>query len=100
ESYMFFGVDGELMSWRYYKMILRYTQGPEIDAVSQSYITPQLPLFYDLSSDPRERYNLWNTLMTMGWVYLPMLEIIGAYEKSVQEYPNIKPGEDFTGYRK
>jgi arylsulfatase len=38
--------------------------------------------------------------MTMGWVFFPMLEIMGAYEKSVQEYPNIKPGEDFKGYKK
>jgi arylsulfatase len=34
----------------------------------------------------------------MGWVFLPMLETIGAYEKSVKEYPNISPGEDFKGY--
>jgi hypothetical protein len=27
-----------------------------------------------------------------------MLETIGAYEKSVKEYPNISPGEDFKGY--
>jgi len=36
----------------------------------------------------------------MGWVFLPMLETIGAYERSVKEYPNIKPGEDFKGYKK
>jgi arylsulfatase len=82
-------------------MILRYVPGSAGDAVSQAYISPVLPMFFDLSSDQHENYNLWTTQgMTMGWVFFPMLEIMGAYEKSVQEYPNIKPGEDFTGYKK
>ena len=55
-------------------------------------------MFFDLSSDPHEDYNLWSATLTMGWVYLPMLETIGAYERSVKEYPNIRPGEDFKGY--
>jgi hypothetical protein len=28
------------------------------------------------------------------------LKFVAEYQKSVAEYPNIKPGEDFTGYRK
>lgn len=102
ESYMFFGTDGELMSikWRYYKMVLRYIPGSAVDAVSNGFITPQLPMFFDLSNDQHEDYNLWTTHMTMAWVYGVMLEIMGAYEKSVREYPNIKPGEDFKGYKK
>jgi arylsulfatase A-like enzyme len=101
ESYMFFGVDATLMSvkWRYYKMVLRHVPGPAGDAVSHGYVTPQLPLFFDLSNDQHENYNLWTfPNMTMAWVFIPMLEIMGAYDKSVQEYPNIKPGEDFKGY--
>jgi arylsulfatase len=103
ESYMFFGADATLMSikWRYYKMILRYVPGPAGDAVNQGYISPILPMFFDLSNDQHENYNLWTfPNMTMAWVFIPMLEIMGAYEKSVQEYPNIKPGEDFKGYKK
>jgi arylsulfatase A-like enzyme len=102
DAYMFFGPDGELMSvkWHYYKMVLRYVQGPEIDSINQGFITPQLPLFFDLSSDPHENFNLWATNMTMGWVYEPMLGKILAYEKSTHDYPNIKPGEEFTGYKK
>jgi arylsulfatase len=103
ESYMFFGADATLMSvkWRYYKMILRYVPGPAGDAVNQTYISPILPMFFDLSADQHENYNLWTIQgMTMGWVFIPMLEIMGAYDKSVQEYPNIKPGEDFKGYKK
>jgi hypothetical protein len=34
----------------------------------------------------------------MGWMYLPALTYIGEFEKSVVEYPNIQPGQDFTGY--
>ena len=100
ESYLFFGVDCELLSakWRYYKMITRYTPGPSMDALNQGYITPQLPMFFDLSSDPHENFNLWTTTLTMAWVFAPMREVIGAFERSVKKYPNIKPGEDFTGY--
>ena len=37
----------------------------------------------------------------MGWVFDPMLTIVGAYEKSAREYPNIPPGEkNFKGYGK
>jgi arylsulfatase A-like enzyme len=102
ESYLFYGVDCELMSvkWRYYKMITRYTPGPSLDAINQGYITPQLPMFFDLSSDPHENFNLWTTTLTMTWVYAPMLEVIGAFDRSVKKYPNIKPGEDFKGYKK
>ena len=102
DFYMFFGGDGELMSikWQYFKMILRYTPGPALEAINHGYVTPPLPMFFDLSSDPHEDYNLWTTTMTMGWVYAPMLETMGAYEKSLREYPNIKPGQEFEGYKK
>ncbi|HEY6325248.1 MAG TPA: sulfatase-like hydrolase/transferase [Candidatus Cybelea sp.] len=103
ESYLFFGLDGELMSvkWRYYKMILRYVPGPEVPSINKGFVTPQVPMFFDLSSDPHENFNLWASTMTMGWVMeMPMFHAIGAYEKSVRQYPNIKSGEDFTGYKK
>ena len=74
--------------------------GGRESAIDGGFITPQLPMFFDLSSDPHEDFNLWSATLTMGWVYDPMYQIIGAYEKSVQEYPNIKPGEEFTGYQK
>ena len=98
--YMFFGCDGEIMAvkWQYYKMIFRYIPGPNVEAINHGYVAPPLPMFFDLSSDAHEDYNLWTTTMTMGWVYGPIGEIIGAYEKSVQEYPNINLGEEFKGY--
>jgi arylsulfatase len=30
----------------------------------------------------------------------PALKLIEEYERSIREYPNIKVGEDFTGYKK
>ena len=80
---------------------MRTVPGPAMEAINQAYIEPQLPLFFDLSSDPHEDFNLWTTTLTMGWVFDPMLHVVGAYEKSVREYPNIPPGDkDFKGYGK
>jgi arylsulfatase A-like enzyme len=100
DSYMFFGIDGELMSikWKIYKTIFRYTEAPL--AIEKPYIKPQIPMFYDLSSDPHEDNNLFYTDLTNGWMLAPNFKIIGEYERSVHEYPNIKVGEDFKGYQR
>jgi len=98
DSYMFFGVDGGLLSikWKIYKTIFRYTETP---AIEKPYITPQFPLFYDLSSDPHEDNNLFNSDLTCGWLLAPCFKLIGEYQRSLKQYPNIKPGEEFTGYK-
>jgi arylsulfatase len=99
DSYMFFGIDGELLSikWKIYKTIFRYTETP---ALEKPYIAPQLPMFYDLTSDPHEDNNLFNSDMTCGWILAPNFKLIGEYQRSLKEYPNIKVGEDFKGYKK
>ena len=99
ESYMFFGVDGELMSIKFgvYKVIFRYTT--DAPAIQSPYVKPQLPMVYDLSSDPHENYNVNWTDMTVGWMLAPCLKVIGEFEKSVKEYPNIEMGADFDGYK-
>jgi arylsulfatase A-like enzyme len=99
DSYMFFGTDGELMSikWKIYKTIFRYTDTP---AMENPYIQPQFPMFYDLTSDPHEDNNLFYSDLTCGWILAPDFKIIGEYKRSVKEYPNIKVGEDFKGYKK
>ena len=98
DSYMFFGADGELLSikWKIYKTIFRYT---ESHAIESPYIQPQFPMFYDLSSDPHEDSNLFETDLTVGWIMAPNFKLISEYERSVKEYPNIKVGEDFKGYK-
>ena len=102
DSYMFFGADGELMSikWKAFKTVFRYAVNSPDPAIQSGYIKPQLPMMYDLSSDPHEDNNLWYTDLTNGWILEPDLKIIGEYERSVKEYPNIKVGEDFKGYSK
>jgi arylsulfatase len=98
DSYMFFGIDGEMLSikWKIYKTIFRYTETP---ALEKPYIAPQFPMFYDLTSDPHEDNNLFNSDMTCGWILAPNFKLIGEYQRSLKQYPNIKVGEDFTGYK-
>ncbi len=101
DSYMFFGPDGELMSvkWKYYKFVFRYTMDSPRPAMESTYFKPQFPMVYDLTSDPHEDCNLFYTDLTCGWMYGPAFRIIGKYEESLREYPNIKTGEEFTGYK-
>jgi arylsulfatase len=100
DSYMFFGVDGELMSikWKVYKTIFRYTE--DRPAIQSGFIKPQIPMTYDLSSDPHEDFNLWWTDLTNGWMLAPAFNLIEEYQRSVKEYPNFRVGEEFKGYRK
>lgn len=102
DSYAFFGNDGELMSikWKIYKTIFRYTADSSRPAMESGYIKPQLPMFFDLSSDPHEDQNLFYTSLTNGWMMAPDFRLIIEYERSIKEYPNIKVGEEFTGYKK
>jgi arylsulfatase A-like enzyme len=99
DSYMFFGIDGELLSikWKIYKTIFRYTETP---ALGKPYIAPQFPMFYDLTSDPHEDNNLFNSDLTCGWILAPNFKLIGEYQRGLKDYPNIKTGEDFKGYKK
>ena len=97
DTYMLFGPDGELMSvkWKIYKTILRYSEG-----VDKPIVQPQFPMFYDLSGDPHEDYNLFSTQLDNGWMLAPVFRNIIQYEMSAKKYPNIKPGQEFNGYPK
>jgi arylsulfatase len=102
DTYMFFGNDGELMSvkWKLIKMVFRYTVDSPDPAMQSAYIKPQFPMMYDLSSDPHEDSNLFYTDLTNGALMAPVLKAVAEYERSVRQYPNIKVGEDFKGYKK
>lgn len=95
DSYMFFGPDGQLMSvrWKIYKSIFRYSEG-----LDKPIVQPQFPMTYDLSSDPHEDWNLFETRLTNGWIFAPVFQLIAAYQQSLKKYPNIKHGEEFTGF--
>ena len=57
-------------------------------------------MVYDLGSDPQRAYSLFNDRMDMGWEFGLIMQAVADCEKSVAEYPNIKPGAEFAGYRK
>jgi hypothetical protein len=101
DNYMFFGIDGELMSikWKIYKTMFRYTDNTLFPAIQSGYIKPQFPMIYDLSSDPHEDNNIIYTDLTIGWVLAPDFKLIGEYARSTKEYPNIEVGEDFKSYK-
>lgn len=95
EAILFFGPDGQLMSskWRNVKAVFRYCEG-----IAEPIVEPQFPMFFDLGSDPGERYNLFDYKLDMGWMFGVVLAAIGEYKKSLAKYRNINPGEEFTGY--
>jgi arylsulfatase len=96
EAVLFFGPDGSLMSvkWHNIKMWLRYSEG-----IDQPILKPQFPMFFDLATDPGEQFNLFSTRLDMGWMFGLTMQAVGEFEKSVAQYPNIQPGQDFDGYR-
>lgn len=94
-SLVFFGPDGSLMSAKYdnIKVWFRYCEG-----FDKPVVQPTFPMIFDLGSDPGERYNLFTCKMDIGWVLDIVLPIAFEYHQSFSKYPNIKPGEEFTGY--
>jgi arylsulfatase len=96
EGLVFIGPDGECWAakWRNLKAVFHYTEG-----ISHPVVKPQLPMFFDLESDPQEQYNLLEDKLDMAWMFGIALALVEQYMKSVAEYPHIKPGaEDFGGY--
>jgi len=97
ETLLHFGPDGTLWSskWRTVKAVFRYS--PNIEG---PIVTPQFPMVYDLQSDPGESVNLFAAKLDMGWMFGVAAMPVAEYEKSIAQYPNIKPGEEFTGYKR
>jgi arylsulfatase A-like enzyme len=97
DSLLFFGPDGSLMSAKSHdiKAWFRYSEG-----FDKPIVTPQIPMVFDLGSDPGERNNLFLDKMDIGWMLEIVFPTMAEYEKSVAQYPNIKPGQEFTGYKK
>jgi arylsulfatase A-like enzyme len=93
---LFYGSDGEILSvkWKTMKVVFRYAE-----STSGPIIRPQLPLVFDLIEDPKEAWDLVQMRMDCAWVTAPAIQRIGALMKSAAKYPNIKPGEEFEGYK-
>jgi arylsulfatase len=96
-EYIFFGPDAEPMAvkWGSIKVIYRYADG-----FDKPILKPYWPLVYDLTSDPHEDFNILVHKMDNFWMLGPAMKALSDYQKSVAEYSNIKPGEDFKGYPK
>ena len=92
---LFFGSDGGIMSvkWKSMKVVFRYSE-----STSGPIIKPQWPLVFDLIDDPCEDSDLLDKRMDCAWVFAPVAQRLGALAQSAAKYPNIKPGEEFTGY--
>jgi hypothetical protein len=57
------------------------------------------PQVYDIKNDPGETRELWQAEgYSHLWVMKPVMGILSALSLSMQEYPNINPGQEFSGY--
>jgi len=96
DALLFFGPDGSMMSVKAHniKIWLRYSED-----FDKPIVKPQFPLVFDLGSDPGERANLFFDKMDIGWENGIVLPSVFQYMRSIAQYPNIKPGEEFKGYK-
>lgn len=91
----FVGDDIFAVKWRNMKIHFQTSEGTH--AVIKKYT---FPLLFDIKNDPAENYELWgNEGYTHAWVMEPVMKIIGKLKKSMAKYPNIKPGQEFKGYK-
>jgi arylsulfatase A-like enzyme len=48
---------------------------------------------------PAEEWDLIEKRLDCAWVLAPVAKRLGALMQSTARYPNIKPGQEFTGYK-
>jgi arylsulfatase len=90
----YIGSDLVAVKWRTFKIHLKTYES--LWAPAQEY---QFPPVYDVANDPGEANNLMKlNLFSHSWVYGPMGRILAEKTRSMAEFPNIEPGEDFDGY--
>jgi arylsulfatase A-like enzyme len=84
------------VKWRNMKVHFATFEGTH--SVLHKYTFPQV---FDISEDVKESYELWgNEGYAHAWVMGPVSKILTGLSVSMQEYPNIKPGDqDFKGYK-
>jgi arylsulfatase A-like enzyme len=58
------------------------------------------PQVYDIKNDPDEKRELWRAEgYAHLWIMKPIMGILTNLQMSMHKYPNIKPGQDFEGYK-
>jgi arylsulfatase A-like enzyme len=82
------------VKWRDLKIHFAAAEGTH--SVIQKYTFPQV---FNIKEDPKESYELWgNEGYAHAWVMGPITRILAELQQSMQEYPNIEPGQEFSGY--
>ena len=82
------------VKWRNMKVHFATAEGTH--AYIQKYTFPQV---FDIKEDPKESYELWgNEGYSHAWVMAPVTKILAELNASMRQYPNIQPGQDFSGY--
>ena len=62
--------------------------------------TASCPIRLQPSGEHDEKNELWRSEgYARLWVMKPVMEVLTKLNKSMQEYPNVKPGQDFGGCR-
>ena len=83
------------VKWRNMKVHFATSEGTH--AYVHTYTFPQV---FDIKEDPKESFELWgNEGYAHAWVMGPVTQILAGSKASMQKYPNIKPGQDFRGYK-
>ena len=83
------------VKWRTMKVHFLTAQGTFAPIVQKTF-----PEVYDIRNDTDEKRELWsNEGFAHVWVMKPVSEILASHKRSIAKYRNIKPGEDFKGYR-
>jgi arylsulfatase A-like enzyme len=91
----FVGTDIWSVKWRNMKIHFKTAEGTH--STVQTFTFPQV---YDIKNDPSENYELWgNEGYAHAWVMEPVSKILGSLQASMAEFRNIKPGEEFEGYK-
>ena len=82
------------VKWRTLKIHFATAEGTH--SYVQRYTFPQV---FDIKEDPKESFELWgNEGYAHAWVMGPVMKILTDLGASIQKYPNLQPGQEFTGY--
>ena len=76
------------VKWRNYKMVTKTLDR----AWGQPTQTYNVPLFFDLQTDPKEEHPVDPNWIKLGWVRWPAGQALAEHEASLQKEPPIKPG--------
>jgi arylsulfatase len=91
----FVGPDVWSVKWRNMKVHFKAAEGSH--AKVETFTFPQV---YDIKNDPSESFELWgNEGYAHAWVMEPVSKILSKLTASMQKYPNLKPGQEFEGYK-